>query len=192
MRYKCYKCKGVGTYQVPHSILPIDHPETNITLTQRCLTCSGSGVIELEPAPIQVKIKYHTDTLVRVSKLEQGDWIDLRAAANIEMEKGKQYLVPLGISMKIPYGFEAHVVPRSSSYKNYKVIQTNGIGILDNSYCGDGDQWFWPVIAMENTFIVENDRVAQFKIVPRMPIVEFLEVAQMEDADRGGHGSTGK
>jgi dUTP pyrophosphatase len=140
---------------------------------------------------LEIKIKYFDESLVKIEKVEKGDWVDLRCAKNMQFEKGKFYLVPLGIAMEIPEGYEAHLAPRSSTYKNWGVLQTNSIGVIDNSYCGDNDQWFMPVFATRSSIINKNDRICQFRIIEKMPEVSFVEVKALENKDRGGHGSTG-
>ena len=111
-----------------------------------------------------ILIKYFTDGIKPLNKKEIGDWIDLRAAEDVELKKGEFRLIPLGVGMKLPEGYEANIVPRSSTYKNFKIIQTNHMGVIDNSYSGDSDQWMMPVIAMEDTIINKNDRICQFRI----------------------------
>lgn len=136
----------------------------------------------------EIKIKYLSDIL----QLEQhGDWIDLRAAEDVELKKGEYKLIPLGVAMQLPEGYEAHIVPRSSTYKKYKIIQTNSIGIIDNAYCGDGDEWHFPAYATEDTFIKKNDRICQFRIVKKQPEILFDVVDSLGNDDRGGLGSTG-
>ena len=137
-----------------------------------------------------VQIKYFTD-IDKIEKIQQGDLIDLRAAEDIEMKAFEFKLIPLGIAMKLPEGYMAKVYPRSSTYKNYKIIQTNSVAIIDESYCGDNDQWFYPVVALQNTIIHKNDRICQFEIVKKMPEFEFIEVEHLGNKDRGGIGSTG-
>ena len=138
-----------------------------------------------------VYIKYFDPELEQVQKNRKGDWIDLRAAETTELGAGEFKLIPLGIAMKLPDGYEAHVVPRSSTFKNFGIIQTNGIGIIDNSYCGNNDQWFFPAYAMHDTVIQKNDRICQFRSVKKQPQIEFVGVEHLDDPDRGGHGSTG-
>lgn len=139
---------------------------------------------------LNIKIKYFTD-IEKIKPIEKGDWIDLRAAETAELKKGEFKLIPLGIGMELPEGYEAHVVPRSSTYKNFKIIETNSMGIIDNSYCGDNDQWFFPAYALENTIINKNDRICQFRIVEKQPKINFEEANELKNPDRGGHGSTG-
>lgn len=140
---------------------------------------------------MKIKIKYFSD-VEKIQKIDKGDWIDLRAAEDVSLSAGEFKLIPLGIGMKLPDGYEAHVVPRSSTYKNFKVLQTNHTGIIDNSYCGDDDQWFFPAIAMEDTHISKNDRICQFRIIEKQPEIEFEEVEHLDEVSRGGIGSTGR
>lgn len=141
---------------------------------------------------MQIKIKYFNDQLEKIEKITQGDWIDLRSSIDIELKVGDFKLIPLGIAMELPKGYEAHVVPRSSTFKNFGIIQTNHQGVIDESYCGDRDQWFFPALAFRNTKINMNDRICQFRIVNKMPQINFIEVEELGNEDRGGHGSTGK
>ena len=138
-----------------------------------------------------IKIKYHADIEPLVQK-EGSDWIDLRAAENVTLSRGQFKLIPLGVSMKLPQGYEAHIVPRSSTFKTWAIIQTNHMGVIDESYCGDNDQWMMPVYATAPTVIAKNDRICQFRIVKKQPTIKFEEVESLGDNDRGGFGSTGK
>lgn len=138
-----------------------------------------------------IQIKYFTDDIDKVTKIDKGDWIDLRAAEIVEMKQGDFKLIPLGVAMKLPKGYEAHVVPRSSTYKNFGIIQTNHQAVIDESYCGDNDQWFYPAYALRDTVINKNDRICQFRIMKKMEPVNFIEVSELKDKDRGGIGSTG-
>lgn len=140
---------------------------------------------------MEIKIKYHNKNLEKVTAIENGDWIDLRAAETVSMMAGDFKLISLGISMKLPEGYEAHVVPRSSTFKKWGVLQTNSMGVIDNSYCGENDIWRFPALAMRDTVIEEGDRICQFRIVKKMDAVSFKTVEHMEDVDRGGFGSTG-
>ena len=140
-----------------------------------------------------IKIKYFTDKIEKLAYIGgKSDWVDLRSAEDVTLKKGEFKLIPLGIAMELPKGYEAHVVPRSSTYKNFGVIQTNHMGVIDESYCGDNDQWFMPVIAMRDTEIHVNDRICQFRIMEHQPELVFEETSVLGHADRGGHGSTGK
>lgn len=140
----------------------------------------------------RIKIKYFTDKIDKIEKISIGDWIDLRAAESFSLKQGEFALIPLGVGMILPKGFEAHVVPRSSTFKNYYIIQTNSIGIIDNSYCGNNDQWMMPVYATRNTVINMNDRICQFRIVKNQPKLKFKVVDILSNKDRNGFGSTGK
>ena len=142
---------------------------------------------------MKIKIKYFTDKIEKLRYIDgKSDWIDLRCAEDISMKKGEWRLIPLGIAMELPRGFEAHVVPRSSTFKNFGIIQTNSMGVIDASYCGDNDQWYLPALAVRDTEIHVNDRICQFRIVENQPEIEFSEVSSLEGEDRGGFGSTGK
>ncbi len=140
---------------------------------------------------MDIKIKYFNENIEKIAPISKGDWIDLRAAATVEMKAGEFRLIPLGVAMQLPQGYEAHVCPRSSTFKNFGVIQTNSMGIIDNSYCGDNDQWFFPAFAMRDTVIKENDRICQFRIMEIQPQINFITVEKLYNEDRGGHGSTG-
>lgn len=142
---------------------------------------------------MKLKIKYFVEDLEKLRYIDGvSDWIDLRAAEDVEMKAGEWKLIPLGVAIELPEGYEAHVVPRSSTYKNFGVIQTNSMGVIDATYCGDNDQWFWPALAMRDTIINKNDRICQFRIMENQPTVEFVEVEHLEGPDRGGFGSTGR
>lgn len=139
----------------------------------------------------KIKIKYRDSDMERIQKISQGDWIDLRAAETVELQKGDFKVISLGVSIELPDGYEAHVVPRSSTYKNFKVIQANSMGVIDNSYSGDNDVWMFPAIALEDTKIEKGDRICQFRIVKCMSKVNFKEVDHLGELSRGGFGSTG-
>ena len=140
----------------------------------------------------EIKIRYFSDKIERLCYIGgKSDWIDLRAAKEIRMAAGEFQLIPLGVAMQLPKGYEAHIVPRSSTFENFGILQVNGIGIIDESYCGDHDQWFFPAYAVRNTIIHQNDRIAQFRIMEHQPALRFREVPALGNDDRGGHGSTG-
>lgn len=138
-----------------------------------------------------IKIKYHNPNIDKIEKISTGDWIDLRSAETVELKAGESKLISLGVSMKLPEGYEAHIVPRSSTFKNFGVIQTNHQGVIDNSYSGTNDIWRFSAHALRDTIIRENDRICQFRIIEKMPEVKFEEVSALDDSDRGGFGSTG-
>ena len=137
-----------------------------------------------------IKIKYFTD-IEHIEKISQGDWIDLRAAETVSLSKGEFKLISLGVGMILPDGHEAHIVPRSSTFKKFHIIQTNHMGIIDNSYCGEQDEWKFPALAVEDTIINKNDRICQFRIVKKQPEIVFEQVEKLSDTSRGGFGSTG-
>jgi dUTP pyrophosphatase len=140
---------------------------------------------------MEIKIKYFANNIDKVEKIDKGDWIDLRAAQNVSLKAGEFKLIPLGVGMKLPEGYEAYLAPRSSTFKKWGIIQTNSIGIIDESYCGDEDQWMMPVFAIRDTEIKVNDRICQFRISKKQPEVSFTEVKELLDETRGGFGSTG-
>lgn len=140
---------------------------------------------------MEIKIMYHNPRLEKIHVSAVGDWIDLRAAERVELKAGGFHMISLGISMKLPEGYEAHIAPRSSSFRKWGFLQVNSVGVVDNSYSGSNDIWMLPVYATRDAVIEENDRICQFRIVERMPSVEFLEVEALDDRDRGGFGSTG-
>lgn len=139
-----------------------------------------------------IKIKYHDHDMPKLDFIAgKSDWIDLYAAEDVEMKAGEFHIISLGVSMKLPAGCEAHVAPRSSTFRKWGIIQTNGVGVIDETYCGENDVWGVPALAMRDTKIVKGDRIAQFRIMPKMQSVNMVQVDHMEDADRGGFGSTG-
>ena len=140
---------------------------------------------------MKLQIKYHNEEIEKIKKIDKGDWIDLRAAEKVELKQGDFTLISLGVSMKLPDGYEAHLAPRSSTFKTWGIIQTNSIGVVDNSYSGNNDIWKMPVYATRDTVINVNDRICQFRIMPKMPVVDVEEVDNLEGPDRGGFGSTG-
>lgn len=140
-----------------------------------------------------IKIKYFSEEIEKLTYIEgKSDWIDLRAAKEVSMKQGEYCLIPLGIAMELPKGYEAHVIPRSSTFKNFGILQTNSMGLIDESYCGDNDQWFFPALAMRDTVIHVNDRICQFRIMKHQPQLVFEEASVLTGKDRGGFGSTGK
>lgn len=140
---------------------------------------------------MNIKIKYFTD-VNPIEKIAKGDWCDLRAAETIALKAGEFKLIPLGVGMILPDGYEANIVPRSSTFKNWGILQTNHFAVIDNSYSGDDDQWFYPVYATRDTIIKKNERICQFRINEKQPEIEFEVVEHLNDTNRGGFGSTGK
>ena len=139
---------------------------------------------------MKIKIKYFTD-IEPIGKIPQGDWIDLRAAEDVTMKKGEYRMISLGVGMILPDGYEAYVVPRSSTLKKFGVIQANSMGVIDNLYSGNNDIWMFPAIAMRDTVIHKNDRICQFRLMKKQEDVEFEVVDHLNEKSRGGFGSTG-
>ena len=140
-----------------------------------------------------IKIQYLNDEIERLRYIDgKSDWIDLRAAEEVELKAGEFKLIHLGVAMQLPEGYEAHIVPRSSTFKNFGIIQTNHCGIIDESYCGDHDIIRMPVYATRDTELHVNDRICQFRILEHQPHIVFEEVDALGNQDRGGFGSTGK
>ena len=141
----------------------------------------------------KIMIQYLSNEIERLRYIDgKSDWIDLRSAEHVELKKGEIKLINLGIAMKLPDGYEAHIAPRSSTYKNFGIIQANSVGVVDESYCGPEDWFYFPAIAMRDTVIEVNDRICQFRIMEHQPKVEFEEVEALKGENRGGIGSTGK
>ena len=140
----------------------------------------------------KIRIKYFTDKIEKLDYIDgKSDWIDLRASEEVELKAGDFKLIPLGVAMQIPQGYEGHLAPRSSTFKTWGLIQTNSVGVIDCSYCGDDDMWRMPVYATRDTVIHVNDRVAQFRIIENQPKIVFEEVESLGNDSRGGFGSTG-
>ena len=157
---------------------------------------------ELELLPVDkktIRIKYFDDAK-KLEKISKGDWIDLYANKDMFIPEGTRAMIPLGVAMELPEGFEAHLAPRSSTFKTWGIIQTNHVGVIDHSYCGDNDQWHMPVYCLMGkdeyedqigTWIHKGDKIAQFRIMEVQPTIEFEEVEHLGNEDRGGFGSTG-
>lgn len=138
-----------------------------------------------------IKVKYHTD-IHPLEKINNGDWIDLRTAEDVELKAGEYKLISLGVSMELPPGYEAMVIPRSSTFKHWGILQANSCGLIDNSYCGDNDIWMFPALATRDVLIEKNSRICQFRIQKKMEKCEFKTVNTLNNVDRKGFGSTGK
>ena len=144
-----------------------------------------------------IRVKYFNDAQ-ELKKISVGDWIDLRANKDIKICNGEYCNIPLGVAMELPAGYEAIIAPRGSTFKNFGLIQVNGIGVVDSSYCGDNDQWFMPVYCLVGrtgsnfTMIKRGDRICQFRIQKIQPEIQFETVTELGGTDRGGLGSTGK
>ena len=140
---------------------------------------------------MQIKIKYLVKNLQKIEHKDNGDWIDLRCAKNIYLKKGEHKNIPLGVAMQFPSGFEGHLAPRSSTFKNYGILMTNSVGVVDESFCGNNDQWMFSAYATRNTMIKKNDRICQFRIMKKQPKITFIEVNKLNNPNRNGFGSTG-
>lgn len=140
---------------------------------------------------MDIKVRYHAD-IHPLEKTDKGDWIDLRVAEDVELEAGEFKCISLGVSMKLPDGYEAVIIPRSSTFKHWGILQTNHFGLIDNSYCGDNDVWMFPALATRDVLIEKNSRICQFRIQKKMEDVSFTTVDKLEDVNRGGFGSSGK
>lgn len=141
---------------------------------------------------MQIQIRYFTDQIEPLRYVDgKSDWIDLRAAETVELKAGQFKLIPLGVAMQLPAGYEALVAPRSSTFKNFGVLQANSLGVIDESYCGDSDQWMFPAYAVRDTVIHLNDRICQFRVIQHQPKLEFVPREHLDSPDRGGFGSTG-
>jgi dUTP pyrophosphatase len=140
---------------------------------------------------MQIEVRYHAD-IYPLERTEKGDWIDLRVAEDVELNAGESKCISLGVSMKLPEGYEAVIIPRSSTFKHWGILQTNHFGLIDNSYCGDNDIWMFPALATRDVLIEKNSRICQFRIQKKMENVIFKTVDKLEDVDRGGFGSSGK
>ncbi|MCQ2415715.1 MAG: deoxyuridine 5'-triphosphate nucleotidohydrolase [Lachnospiraceae bacterium] len=142
---------------------------------------------------VTLKIKYHTDAIEKLAYIDgKSDWIDLRAARRYELKKGDWQLIDLGVSIALPEGYEAHVVPRSSTYRTWGLLQTNSCGVIDNTYSGDGDVWMVPMLATRDTVVEVGDRICQFRIMKNQPQIIFDEVEHLDGINRGGFGTTGR
>lgn len=140
----------------------------------------------------KIKIKYFDDEIQKIKKIGVGDWIDLRSAERVELKAGEYYLIRLGVGMILPKRYEAHVLPRSSTPSKFGIILANSMGVIDNSYSGDSDEWRFPAVAIRDTVIEKGDRIAQFRIMKNQPCITFDTVDHLRAISRGGIGSTGK
>ena len=139
-----------------------------------------------------LKIRYLTDGLPELRYVGgKSDWIDLYAAETVALSAGDFRLVRLGVAIALPDGYEAHIVPRSSTFRNYGVLQANSIGVVDNSYRGDDDEWMFPAYATRDVTIEKGARICQFRIMRNQPVLRFETVERLPDGNRGGFGSTG-
>lgn len=138
-----------------------------------------------------IKIKYLKD-IQKIERFNVGDWIDLRAAEDVTMKAGEYRMIPLGVAMELPKGYEALVAHRSSTFKKYGIILANSIGVIDETYKGDNDEWNFLAYAVKDTKIHKNERICQFRIIQHQPLIHLQEVESLGNDDRGGIGSTGR
>ena len=141
---------------------------------------------------LNIDIVYHNPNMPRLEKVDNGDWIDLRTSVGGAFKKGDFALIDLGVSMRLPEGYEAHIAPRSSTFKHWGIIQCNSVGVVDNSFSGTNDVWKMPCFFTRDTVIEPNDRICQFRIIKKMEPVSFTEVTELDNTDRGGFGSSGR
>ena len=140
----------------------------------------------------EIKVKYFVDGIDELCYVAgKSDWIDLHAAEDVEMKAGEFRLIPLGVAIELPEGYEAHIVPRSSTFRKWGILQANSMGVIDESYCGDDDVWGFPALAMRDTTIARGDRICQFRVMRKMDKPELVTVERLDNASRGGFGSTG-
>lgn len=141
--------------------------------------------------PLTIKVKYHTD-IDPLQQIAIGDAIDVRAAEDVDLKYMQSTIIPLGFSCQLPKGYFALLLPRSSTFKRWGIIQSNSLGVIDFMYRGNNDVWGMPVVALRNdVHIKKNERIGQFIILPKMPTVQFETVDDLENEDRGGFGSSG-
>lgn len=156
----------------------------------------GSGIFrtmrETYEVTETIKIKYFDAGIERIEKVDVGDWIDLRAAEDVILYAGEYKAIPLGVAMELPEGYEALVAPRSSTFKKHGILLANSIGVIDESYKGDNDQWHFPALATRGGKIQKNERICQFRIIKHQPPVVLQEVERLGNKSRGGLGSTGR
>lgn len=141
---------------------------------------------------MDIKIKYLSKEIDKIEKISAGDWVDLRSAKDVHLSAGQYVAIPLGVAMELPHGYEALVAPRSSTFKNYGVLLANSLGVIDESFKGENDEWHFLAYAVKDTIIHKNERICQFRIIEHQPCINFVEVDMLGNADRGGIGSTGK
>lgn len=151
-----------------------------------------------------IRIKYF-DKATKLKKITKGNWIDVYANKDVFVKCGERAMVPLGFALELPEGWEGHLAPRSSTFKTWGIIQTNSVGVVDDTYIGDNDQWHMPVYCLQGkdiksddngeeikgTWIRKGDKIGQFRIMEVMPEIEFEEVESFGNKDRGGFGTTG-
>ena len=144
---------------------------------------------------MKIRIKYF-EGATKLKKISKGNWIDVYASKDIFVPLNERAMVPLGFALELPQGWEGHLAPRSSTFKTWCIIQTNSVGVVDDTYIGDNDQWHMPVYCLQakhdnGTWIRTGDKIGQFRIMEVMPEIQFDEVESFGNCDRGGFGTTG-
>lgn len=141
---------------------------------------------------VAVSIRYLAPDLPPLQYVDgKSDWIDLYTAETVHMNAGDFALIPLGVAMKLPKGYEAVIAPRSSTFRKYGILQANSIGVVDETYCGDGDEWKFAAFATEDVEIEKGTRLCQFRLFRHQPQIHFCSVESLGSENRGGFGSTG-
>lgn len=163
-----------------------------LVLNDKIISFNRELLEEKFPRYCKIKIKYFDQEIEQIQKVDVGDWIDLRSAERVELKAGEYRLIRLGVGMILPDGYEAHVLPRSSTPNKFGIILANSMGVIDNSYSGDSDEWKFPAVAIRDTVIEKGDRIAQFRIMRNQPGITFEVVDHLNEVSRGGIGSTGK
>jgi len=142
--------------------------------------------------PLYIKVKYLAD-IDPLQQIKIGDAIDVRAAKDINLKYMESTHIPLGFACELPKGYLALLMPRSSTFDKYGIIQTNSIGLIDESYCGDNDEWAMPVVALRTDIhIPKNERIAQFLVIHKEEAMNILATTHLGNANRGGFGSSGR
>lgn len=199
-KYDLLKAIGMEGYEgCRGQIISIDAQNTNLPYEIQMENSLGTFWIEnkvikkLIGKSFTIPIKYHNPELTHLQKIDgnKSDWIDLRAAEKVTLKKGEIRRISLGISMQLPENYEAHILPRSSAPEKFGIIMAHSQGIIDNSYCGDDDVWSFLALALRDTTIYVNDRIAQFRIYQNQPSILFVPVDTLGNPNRGGFGSTG-
>jgi dUTP pyrophosphatase len=124
-------------------------------------------------------------------KSENGDWYDLKCGQAIVLKKGERVDIPMGVAMRLPKGYEAIVLPRSSTCRKLNIVMENSMGVIDNSYNGNEDIWRFRAYALEDTVIPYKARIAQFRIQKNQPKLQFRVVKSLSRKSRGGFGTSG-
>lgn len=152
---------------------------------------------------MKLRIKY-LENATKMERIAKGNWIDVYAYQDTFIPQGERAMINLGFALELPKGWEGHLAPRSSTFKTWGIIQTNHVGVVDDTYIGDNDVWHMPVYCLQGkeievvdgiesngVWIRKGDKIGQFRIMEVMPELEFEEVESFGNKDRNGFGSTG-